>query len=55
MMVVHSGTANPCRGPGFTGILILKKILELLYLGGFSLFNAKSWKHLGGFSEKLQA
>jgi hypothetical protein len=28
----------------------------LLYLGGlFSLFNAKSWKHLGGFSGKLQA
>jgi hypothetical protein len=31
-------------------------LLELLlYLGGFSLFNTKSWKHLGGFPEKLQA
>ena len=27
-------------------------VLELLlYLGGFSLFNTKSWKHLGGFSK----
>ena len=54
MMVVHSGTANPCRGPGFTGILILKKILELLlYLGGFSLFNTKKLETFGWFFGKV--